>query len=369
METSGERIWILLSRKFSDSATEAEDAELQQLLRHHPDAQYTFEILRKLWKMPSGSAAVENEHHYLNSPIAYQDQETAGSTDKATKHFHINRRVAIGISVAAAMLLIAGALLFVFQYGSSRKPKMAGSGIYTISTKAGERKKITLPDGTHIWLNVATILSYPADFATDSIRSVTLSGEAYFEVKHDKKHPFIIHTKNMDIRDIGTTFNVKSYPGEAIAEASLISGMIEVTVHDNIERHIRLKPKEKIVIYQNKHFEKYGNTDSLKENIPVRDIHITGYSIAQIKPDPMIQTFPETAWLRNDMVFTNQSFEELAKAMERKYAVKINITDNRIRQYQLTGIFRDETIEQALEELQVIAPFKYIVKDSIVTIY
>lgn len=369
METSGERIWILLSRKFSDSATEAEDAELQQLLRHHPDAQYTFEILQKLWKMPSGSAAVENEHHYVNNPVEYPDQGTADSIDEAANHFHIHRRVVLGISVAAAILFIAGALLFVFQYGFSRKSKMADIGIYTISTKAGEKKKIILPDGTHIWLNVATSLSYPTDFAKDSIRSVTLSGEAFFEVKHDEKHPFIIHTKNMDIRDIGTTFNVMSYPGEAITEASLISGMIEVTIHDNIERRIRLKPKEKIVIYRNKHFEKYGNTDSLKENVPVRDVLITGYSITQIKPDPTIQTFPETAWLQNDMVFTNQPFEELAKAMERKYAVKINITDNRIRQYQLTGVFRDETIEQALEELQIIAPFKYIIKDSSVTIY
>ena len=371
MESPEDRIWILLSRKFSASITEAEDTELQQLLRYNSDAQYTNEILNKIWKIPA-APVTGNEDQCPNDQTGYPFKENI-STDaryespESQGRYRVHHRRVKLIAVAACILLIAG-LFFTFPGIIPRKQKTGIINTYTVSTQAGEKKMITLPDGTTVWLNVASKLSYPAGFAADSIRMVTLSGEAYFEVKHDSTRPFMIHTKNMDIRDIGTAFNVKSYPDEALTEASLITGAIEVTVHDNADRKIRLKPKEKIVVYQNKHFEKYSNTDSLK-NMPVQDIQVSGYSIAQIKPDPVIRTFPETAWMQNDLVFKNQPLEELAKIMERRYAVKIIITDNNIRQYQLTGIFKDETIGQALQELQVIAPFRYKIKDNVVTIY
>jgi len=365
METPEERIWILLSRKLSNSITDAEDAELKQLLRHHPDVQYTFEILGKIWHPHGDISSAGESSNDLDSDKDIIHAVDAGD-EKVRKIFPLTRKPALYYS-AASLLLLMGALICLLHILPG-KSKTNSNDFYTISTKAGEKKKITLPDSTEVWLNADSRLEYPAGFKSDSIRTVTFTGEAYFKVRHDEKHPFIIHTKKMEIRDIGTEFNVKSYPDEALEEATLVSGIIEVSLHTN-ERRILLKPNEKIVVYQNKHFEKYSFTDSTKKDAPVQDIQINGYQIATIKKNPLIQTFSETAWMQNDLVFKNEPFEELAKTMERKYAVKIIIADNHIKQYQLTGIFRDETIDQALKELQVIVPFNYDIKDSLITIF
>jgi ferric-dicitrate binding protein FerR (iron transport regulator) len=368
-----DRIWILLARKFSNSITKAEEAELMELLRGYSDAQYTFEILKKIWEVPPVSDA-EGPNLYLNDFRKIQDKENqiAESIQDRPgflKKFRSDRRNIRRLMIAVSVLLMSGALAYMVLYMFSGKSKAGINDVYTISTKAGERRRITLPDGTKVWLNVASSLGYSADFVTDSVREIKLTGEAYFEVKHDEKHPFIIQTGNMKIRDIGTTFNVKSYPGEASTEAALISGIIEVTVSNNPERNIRLKPREKIVVYRNKRFKKFGNADSMNGKPPVQDIQVSGYRIMKIKQDSAIQTFPETAWMQNDFVFKNQIFEDLAKAMGRRYAVKIVIKNDRIRQYQLTGILKNETLKEALMELQIIAPFKYIIKDSVVTIF
>lgn len=366
MEIPEERIWILLSRKLSDSITEPEEAELKQLLRHHPDAQYTFEILGKIWR-PSADPSLAQEGLFFNDPD--EDKQTVtGEENREGK-----RAGKIGSLRRGAVLYYAAALLLLAAFVYVLRPfpedsKMDSGELYTISTKPGEKKKIFLPDSTEVWLNACSRLQYGAHFKSDSVRTLTFTGEAYFKVKHDAGHPFVIRTKNMEIRDIGTEFNVKSYSDEALAEATLISGMIEVSLYASA-RKIRLRPNEKIVVYQNKHVEKYGSKDSMKKEAPVQDIQISGYRVSPIEKDPVIETFSETAWMQNDLVFKNEPFNELAKAMERKYAVKIVITDSHIGQYQLTGIFRDETVEQALAELQVIAPFDYNIRDSVITIF
>lgn len=369
MKAPEDRIWMLLSRKFSNSITPAEDTELKQLLRHRADAQYAFDILKKIWRLPP-----ETEWHTAapegpsgdgeqGLPLAPPEKDLVG------RRTGMSRRLVLRVAVAAAVLIMAGAVFFAVQKAGHPEKGLVGDEGYTINTKAGEKRNITLPDRTEVWLNAASSLSYGASFATDSVRSVVLIGEAYFNVRHDEDHPFLIHTANMDIRDIGTSFNVKAYPGEALTEATLISGVIEITVHDNQDKKIRLKPNEKILVYQNKHFERYSPADSLQRNTLVQDIQVNGYRIAETKEDPQIRTYPETAWIQNDLVFKNQPFEELARTMERRYAVKIVIADAQISQYQLTGIFRNETVEQALAELQIITPFKYVIKDSVITIY
>lgn len=366
METPEERIWILLSRKFSDSITDTEETELNQLLRTHPEAQYTYEILGKIWN-PSNASLVSEDVSVYDQNLEESIVNSKGSDEKPGKSKLLSWRKKPVLYVAASALLLVGVSIYVL-FTVRGNSKTSVDDFYTVSTKPGEKKIIFLPDSTEVWLNADSRLKYPTGFKSDSIRRVMITGEAYFKVKHDEHHPFIIYTKNMEIRDIGTEFNVKSYPDESLEETTLISGVIEVSLPGN-ERKILLKPKEKIVVYQNKHVEKYSVKDSMKKEAPVQDIQINGYRVAEIKMNPVIRAYAETAWMQNDLVFRNESFDDLARAMERKFGVKMIIEDRNVGQYQLTGIFRDESIEQALTELQVIAPFNYDIKDSIVTIF
>src|SRR4029078_631833 len=99
----------------------------------------------------------------------------------------------------------------------------------TVSTKRGSKSKVQLPDGTQVWLNADSRIAYNEKFQ-GNLREVTLEGEAYFDVVRDEKRPFVIHTAAIDIKVLGTAFNVRSYANEKNTETSLIRGSIEVTL-------------------------------------------------------------------------------------------------------------------------------------------
>src|SRR5690606_22571909 len=96
-------------------------------------------------------------------------------------------------------------------------------------SKPGERKSIQLPDGTKVMLNAGSTIHIAADFNATS-RQLTLVGEAFFDVVHNAEKPFIIHTGAMDIKVLGTVFNVRAYPGDKTSETSLLKGSVEVTL-------------------------------------------------------------------------------------------------------------------------------------------
>src|SRR5437773_11061947 len=128
--------------------------------------------------------------------------------------------------VAAVLTgIILSSYFFIFQRKNTQSKAVA---INEIEAKKGARSYMLLPDGTKVWLNSDSKLEYKDNF-NDSIREVTLSGEAYFDVVKDAAHPFIVHTSDIDIRVLGTAFNVKSYPKESSIETTLIHGLIEVT--------------------------------------------------------------------------------------------------------------------------------------------
>ncbi len=99
----------------------------------------------------------------------------------------------------------------------------------------GVQKEVTLADGTHVWINSGSTLTYPEVFA-DGERRVTLKGEAFFEVEHDASKPFTVHTGHLDIRVLGTKFDVKAYPGADFTEIALFEGSVEVTAANHSEK-------------------------------------------------------------------------------------------------------------------------------------
>ena len=121
----------------------------------------------------------------------------------------------------------------------------------TVSTNLGSKSKIQLPDGSLVWLNADSRIIYKENFQ-GPFREVQLTGEAFFEVVKDKEHPFIIHTQSIDLKVLGTAFNVRSYTNEKKTETSLIRGSIEVTLHDNPDKKIVLKPNEKLIVQNNR---------------------------------------------------------------------------------------------------------------------
>lgn len=146
--------------------------------------------------------------------------------------------------IAAAAIFLLLISLTGYLYIDKINIQTAIAQMYTISAEKGERASVTLPDGTKVYLNAKSTLSYPASFSLNE-RTVQLTGEAYFEVKHDADAPFIVKTAEIQIKVLGTTFNLYAYPDDSWFEASLVEGSIEVTPYKSPGKQVHLSLTKK----------------------------------------------------------------------------------------------------------------------------
>lgn len=266
-------------------------------------------------------------------------------------------RLPVWAKVAAMVLVLAGAAFWLVQRNKPAPQLAVQTEQQKIAIPYGATKKIELPDGTQVSLNAGSELQYAADFNT-SHRTVQLSGEAYFDVKKDAERPFIINTGKMSIRVIGTAFNVKAYPEDKTSEASLIRGMIEVSMKNDPKKKFILRPNEKIV-FPNKALPAAGSKD-------LEVLQREGYAISNVSINPVDNSVIETAWTHNRLAFMNERFGDIAQQLERKFEVKLHFEDSTAAALRFTATFENEDIRQTLEALQYSLPFKFrIVKKDI----
>jgi ferric-dicitrate binding protein FerR (iron transport regulator) len=255
----------------------------------------------------------------------------------------------------------------------------ATNGNTQFSTELGSRRQLLLPDGTKVWLNAGSRLSYDSDMLRKDIRAVTLSGEAFFDVAKDKDRCFVIHTDKIAIRVLGTAFNVKAYPRDKITETTLMRGSVELTVNNKPYQKIVLKPKEKFALIDDgqpdpssdpgvdpdpasaKSGRPAAPHTSNKEKLVIQDV-------VPVEVDDK-EYVKEVSWVEDNLVFQNETLEELAPKMERWFNVQIELDNARIRSLHFTGIFHKETVEQAFAALQFIQPFKFKITDNHVYIH
>ncbi|HEX5027024.1 MAG TPA: FecR domain-containing protein [Agriterribacter sp.] len=223
-------------------------------------------------------------------------------------------------------------------------------------SKPGERKSIQLPDGSKVMLNAGSTINIAKDFNTAS-RELTLVGEAFFDVAHDAGRPFIIHTSTMDIKVLGTIFNVRAYPGDKTSETSLLKGSVEVTVRNKEKKKIFLHPNEKIILPNNVDGDPEKQNKKIFDKLAANDhFKITG--LTYNKTD---STLTEVSWTENRLAFSDNSFETIAAELERWYNITISFTDEKVKQYRFTATFDQKNIEQVLQALQLSRYFKYTI--------
>jgi ferric-dicitrate binding protein FerR (iron transport regulator) len=287
------------------------------------------------------------------------DEPVFIETPKSGKR--IVKKMMLATCVAAAVVAAA-----FFYHRSTENNKVVAQipSPSIISTKYGSKTSVTLPDGTKVWINSGSKLTYDNDFGTTA-REVNLTGEAFFDVTHNAEKPFIIHTSKMSIRVLGTAFNVRCYDDEEKIETSLIRGRIEVTLNNKPDKKIYLNPADKLILMNDEIVEapKPSASPSIIHPLQQKTIRLPlpeEISIQHITYQPADSSVVETSWVDNRLAFVGDTFEEVAKKMEKWYGVHITITHKKLKQTKLTGAFEDETIEQALKALQITTPFNYI---------
>ena len=345
------RIWELMGRKLAGEASAEELRELDGLLRAHPDLHFPVEAITDIWKTDPGAhdrAAGEDAHRRLISRmqekgidigLSFEEQQTAIFQLEAQERKSWWRYV-------AAAVVAGGPITAAWWWRPVGKPA-SPLALNEVVTKNGSRTAVHLPDGSQVWLNAGSKLTYNKDFGNGN-RDITLTGEAFFEVAKNAEYPFVIHTSRMDVKVLGTRFNVRAYPGEKVTEAALIQGSIEASLHNRPGERIILRPAEKIVVTDEK-----SHQENTKNNEPVMEVrHLTYY-------EENTEAIVETSWMENKLVFRDESFVSLAARMERWYGITIRFSDPQLEQLRFTGVFAQETIQQALKALQMTAVFNY----------
>ena len=351
---TAELFYDLLAKKLSGEATIEQLTELDALTEKHPEWINAAEMLSTLWQqsLPSENAEAQKffERHIQRMKKAGVVIEEAfpftAETQNKTKQRSI-RWLWISVSAVAASL----ALFFIFKdFGSPKTSNEKELSVTEVTTPPASRTQMQLPDGSKVWLNVSSDLTYNRDFGKE-LREVTLSGEAFFDVVKDPAHPFIIHTKVVDVKVLGTAFNVKAYPEDKITETSLIRGSIELTVKNKAQNKFYLGPHQKLVVLNEAITEKIKS----KQEQP-----IPSFSPQGLNYDEKDSTVIETSWVENKLIFQQkESFREVAVKMERWFGVHIIFTTESVANLVPFGSFSTETITQALDALKEGIKFNY----------
>ena len=361
---------LLVARKLSGEATEEDQKELSIFFEEDKAYKEKYDLLKAHWGNKNDvrtdiDAALERiilriekdkDQPGKEALVIPMNKEKAG----------IRRHLSVFSKVAAILLICLGSIYFIYE---KTKPDVsAGHAIaksldwQTKQTTKGAKSTIFLQDGTKVILNADSKLRFPKTFS-GATREIYLTGEAFFDVTHNASMPFIIHTDKMNIKVLGTEFNVRSYPEDSAYETTLIRGSIEVTLKDRPSDRIILKPKEKLIV-ANLEFE---SAPEPKASLPSvhSQLSITGLHYVS-KTDSAVV---EISWVDNKLVFQDESFANLATDMERKYAVNIHFSNEKLKDYRFTGIFKEETIRDALNALQLTEKFNYKITDNEVYIF
>ncbi|NQX37489.1 ferric-dicitrate binding protein FerR, regulates iron transport through sigma-19 [Pedobacter steynii] len=245
----------------------------------------------------------------------------------------------VAAAACFAVLIGTGVLLYALQNARPQTDQVvAALKFHELKTGKGEKLNHTLPDGTVVHLNAQSSLKYPEHFS-DSSRVLDFSGEGFFVVAKDANRPFIIHTAQTSTRVLGTSFNLKAYPGEE--ETAIVVTEGKVSFSDRAR-------KQSILV----------NPDQCGTYIPGKSLLNTNVYAAKY-----------AAWKEGKLVFDNEKLSAVALKMERWFNVKIFIERTGLKEDRFSGKFDQPTVSGVMHSLSVAIQFKYKKEKNMIRIY
>lgn len=352
--------WNLLAKKIAGEATPQELQELENLMKLNHDWAYQAEHIQQFWQYKNDTGKQESElafeQHLQKMKEAGIDFPQPENIQPDLQIDFSNRRkklIAYSVSIAAGLFFLIAGLVWLTS-DKKKSPFLAEKNFSEVSSPVGSKTKLVLPDSTVVWLNAGSKLTYSEHFGSTN-RNTTLIGEAFFDVKKSTV-PFIIHANKMQIKVLGTAFNVRAYPDEKTTETSLIRGRVEIRLDKKPDRPFLLEPNEKLVVS--------NEQEEVKTKVQNKD------PLVVLKPltRTVDSTVVETSWVHNELIFQDESFHEIAMKMEKWYGVAIEFRDEKLANERLSGTFTSETVKEALEALQLATKFHYIIRGNLITI-
>lgn len=322
----------LFIKYLQGNCTETEFEQILFWIREGSQSNSGKGIVQEIWEEfePEAGPVERTKYNRILDKIHHQININRNTSQSIIPRASSKNRILSIITRAAAILLLPVLGLLLYTNLSDRDHYAANFNDLEVEAPAGSRTHIELGDGTKVWLNHGSKLKYPYRFEGKN-RKVFLTGEAYFEVAHNSKFPFIVGTNRLDVKATGTAFNVSAYPDDPLVQTTLVEGKVILYERKSNSEIKALTPGECLK------FDTQKNSYSLE----------TG------------NTLKYTSWKDGLLVFKNDNVEDIAKKLARWYNIEVEITNQKIREYPFTATFSDETLPQVLELLSLATPVSY----------
>ncbi|GHT59772.1 anti-sigma factor [Bacteroidia bacterium] len=237
-------------------------------------------------------------------------------------------------AASVAILIAIGLSVYLYRNGhSSGETLQAVVREYVVSANKGQKSSMILPDGTKIWLNSYTKITYFSDYGVKD-RTLSLTGEAYFEVAKDAEKRFVVKAGEMEVEALGTAFNIQAYNEDSQIVTTLLSGSVQTIVAG---KTARLAPD------QSASFNR-GN-----KQLSINDLDDAANVLM---------------WRNDELVLKNQTLEEIAVILNRLYNVEIVFESDATKKHSFSGIVKNNSLRNVIETISLTAPVSYEIKEG-----
>jgi ferric-dicitrate binding protein FerR (iron transport regulator) len=326
MDPQHDELFDLIARSFYGELT-AEETMLLNVWKEAKKSNFTaYQDYAEIWRHSNQMA--------LPSPIDLPGsleitRYKAGIKNREIKWMSLMRQIA---AVLVLSVIFASTYQMVVQPVSSVKKETVV--FQEVRAAFGTQTRLELPDGTMVSLNSGSTLKFPTTFVNSKTRLVYLSGEGNFKVAKNTQQPFVVDINKLQVRVLGTTFNVDAYPGNTAITIALVEGKILLQQNNNNKTSdlMEMKPNQ-VACYR-----KSDNKIEWK-----KESDLTKY----------------TAWTNGKIVFSNDPVNTVVQKLQNWYNVDIQVVDKKLDNYRFTGTFIDEPLEQVLSMLNLTSQMEY----------
>jgi ferric-dicitrate binding protein FerR (iron transport regulator) len=309
-----ERLYLLLHKKLTGQLSQQEAGELSRLVEAHPEEAAALEQLWSATETAAGSYQPDVEAGLARLKKRMHQSPMEEVRTQTTRRARIWR-----LAMVASFLLIFGLVLWQLTAPAGPDWQVARTG--------PAKTEVALPDGSHVWLNAYSELTYPATFDA-SERNLTLKGEAFFEVVRDTERPFIIQTAEGRVQVLGTSFNVRAYPDEVFEEVYVATGKVAYAVKKDQEI---LEPFQKA-----RYLKKEGVLKATAD-----------------------RTENPLAWKNEKLSFFKTPFREVFRVLEEQYRAEIDVSRiGHMLDCPYTNNFFDTDLKDVLQGIARIYQFE-----------
>ncbi|MDR2968918.1 MAG: FecR family protein [Tannerellaceae bacterium] len=321
-----EDISHIISKVLSNEGSLDEISTFGRWLAQSEDNISEFEKLKCFW-----DAKVDNEKTICRE-LSFISLQERIQKKKKRRHYFLYK-----FSVACSILLIIGFSSIFYFMNRNTGEKDTFYREYKMSAGKGQRASATLSDGTVVWLNSDTEITYSEKYGTKE-RVVFLNGEAFFEVAKNKELPFIVKIDGLNIEALGTSFNVKAYRTDKFITTTLFSGSVRTTTAN-----------EEVILYPNQvaSYNKKDGTLSSCETSEAYHAHL---------------------WKNGELFFSGETLEEIGIVLERVYNIRIEFLSEDVKKLTFTGTIKNNGLKNVLDIISMTAPIEYVMSDSTIRI-